>query len=110
VTSIERRRVFGRDDYTCRYCGDTATDLMPIVPVLLGGSDVDPVNLIAVDRPCYRRFEKALDDSVVYVAAAHRDELSRVYARAVEGIGRPRPLPPEIPDQVGILDLLGEEE
>jgi hypothetical protein len=110
VNLSDRRRLFARDDWTCRYCGDTAADLTLIVPIILGGSSDDPGNLVAVDRPCLRRLEKALDEAIVYVAASHHDELARVYAAEVEKIGNPRPVRPAIPSQIGIDDLLGEEE
>lgn len=50
-----RRRIFARDDYTCRYCGDRAESLEcdHVVPVSRGGGH-DDENLVTACRPCNR--------------------------------------------------------
>lgn len=50
-----RNRIFERDDYTCRYCGERGRKLEcdHIIPVARGGS-YDEDNLATACRPCNR--------------------------------------------------------
>ena len=50
-----RRRIFARDDYTCRYCGKRggALECDHVIPVVAGG-DSDDSNLVTACRPCNR--------------------------------------------------------
>ena len=55
VSKRVRYEVLRRDDYTCRYCGDKAPDVVitidHVVPTVLGGSD-EPDNLVAACKDC----------------------------------------------------------
>jgi 5-methylcytosine-specific restriction endonuclease McrA len=46
-----RYEVMDRDDWTCQYCGDHATELDHIIPVAHGGEN-KPKNLVASCRDC----------------------------------------------------------
>ena len=49
-----RRAALDRDGWTCRTCGDTATEVDHIVNAAQGGSD-DPANLAAICGPCHKQ-------------------------------------------------------
>lgn len=55
VSKRTRFEVLRRDDYTCRYCGQSAPDVKltvdHVLPVALGGGD-DPTNLVAACKDC----------------------------------------------------------
>lgn len=53
VTKRTRFEVLRRDNFTCRYCRSTETELTidHVTPVALGGTD-DPDNLVAACRDC----------------------------------------------------------
>ena len=50
-----RTRIFGRDDYTCQYCGERAGKLEcdHVIPVSRGGPNTDD-NLVTACRDCNR--------------------------------------------------------
>jgi hypothetical protein len=52
---VIRQRIFARDDYTCRYCGERGKKLEcdHVTPLSRGGSDEDD-NLVTACRPCNR--------------------------------------------------------
>lgn len=49
-----RLRVLRRDGNTCAYCGDVATEVDHVIPLVRGGSD-DAENLVACCRSCNSR-------------------------------------------------------
>lgn len=55
VSKRLRFEILRRDNHTCRYCGESAPDVVltvdHVVPVTLGGSD-DPANLVAACKDC----------------------------------------------------------
>lgn len=55
VWMITRQRIFGRDDYTCQYCGARGVPLEcdHVVPIAQGGSNSDE-NLVTACRSCNR--------------------------------------------------------
>lgn len=52
---VIRERIFARDDYTCRYCGDRGVTLQcdHVIPVTRGGDHSDE-NLVTACEPCNR--------------------------------------------------------
>jgi hypothetical protein len=46
-----KARIFHRDDFTCQYCGDEASEIDHIIPAAFGG-DRHPTNLVAACRFC----------------------------------------------------------
>jgi hypothetical protein len=102
------RRVLRRDGGVCRYCEDTASRVAPIIPVPLGGHPYDETNLLATCGPCLAKREALLTEALFVVAVRHRDEVAALYSEGLDSLGRPRPTPPEIPDQYNLDDLLEE--
>jgi 5-methylcytosine-specific restriction endonuclease McrA len=109
ISKTLETEVLKRDGWSCRYCGDTATDVDPIVPLLLGGSLTDPANLVSICRPCARDYRRLFVDAVWLVAASHTDEVAARYASSIEERGLPQRLvlvAPEIPGQSTIDEIL----
>lgn len=102
VTKRTRFEVLKRDNYTCRYCGGKAPDVIltvdHVLPVALGGTD-DPSNLVAACRDCNagksstapdgETVAQVADDAIRWAKAIeqaaleHRDERGR-YAKVHE--------------------------
>jgi 5-methylcytosine-specific restriction endonuclease McrA len=47
-----RLSVLARDEWTCRYCQDTATTVDHVIPIAKGGDPISPDNLVAACRRC----------------------------------------------------------
>jgi 5-methylcytosine-specific restriction endonuclease McrA len=47
-----RLAVLARDEWTCRYCQDTATTVDHVIPIAKGGDPISPDNLVAACRRC----------------------------------------------------------
>lgn len=75
ITSSQRRRVYARDGYRCRYCGEPATSSDPLT--------LDHVVPLAVEL----RFHPSDEELVT----AHRSCNSRRGARVRRGGGHPPP-------------------
>jgi 5-methylcytosine-specific restriction endonuclease McrA len=51
IHPLLRGAVLHRDNWTCRYCGDEATEVDHVAPRARGGA-TSPANLVAACRPC----------------------------------------------------------
>ena len=84
VTKRTRFEVLRRDEYTCRYCGQSAPDVKltvdHVLPTALGGSD-DPSNLVAACHDCNAGKSSTSPDEHI-VAQVDEDALRWAAARA----------------------------
>lgn len=95
VTKRTRYEVLRRDNYTCRYCGASAPDVVlqvdHVIPQALGGAD-DPSNLVASCRDCNAGKSSATPD---------QELVAQVNAQAV---AMSKALQDAMRAQVGALD------
>lgn len=80
-----RHAVMDRDNRTCVYCGDLATDLDHVIPANYGGKSAEE-NLVACCRWCNtllsdRYFEDGLDGRQAYVQERLHDKVRRAKRR-----------------------------
>jgi hypothetical protein len=84
VTKRTRFEVLKRDNYTCRYCGGTAPDVVltidHVLPVALGGTD-DPTNLVAACKDCNAGKSSTAPDAELVADVA--EDAAR-WARAIQ--------------------------
>lgn len=73
VSKRLRFEILRRDNYTCRYCGDSPPDVKltvdHVMPRALGGTD-DPSNLVAACGPCNSGKSSATPDAPVVIDVA----------------------------------------
>jgi hypothetical protein len=90
VSKRLRYEVLRRDDYTCRYCGESAPDVKVtvdhVIPKALGGTD-DPANLVTACKDCNGGKTSTNPDAPL-VADVAQDALrwSRAIAQAAQEI------------------------
>lgn len=76
VSKRTRYEVLKRDNYTCRYCGGVAPDVVltvdHVLPVALGGSD-DPSNLVAACKDCNAGKGSTAPDAQVVIDVGEAD-------------------------------------